>query len=105
MALINCPNCQKRISDKAKTCSHCHTSMAGESESKATIRHIEKSNKLMNHSFIFMTLFVFGAVLWFWGGEVAQGYKLIISSACFAIGFIGYLITRVRIVLHKRKSV
>ncbi|MBR9727207.1 zinc ribbon domain-containing protein [Shewanella intestini] len=105
MALVECPRCQKRISSKAKQCSHCQTSINGNLASLAKISHIEKSNQLMNHTFIFLTLFVAGAVLWFWGGEVAQGSRAIVAISSFAIGFSGYLITRIRIVMHKRKSV
>ncbi|MGL6012587.1 MAG: zinc ribbon domain-containing protein, partial [Shewanella oncorhynchi] len=46
-----------------------------------------------------------GVVIWFWGGEPAEGMRANIAGICFVFGFVGYLITRVRIVLHKRKSV
>ncbi|MCL1142527.1 zinc ribbon domain-containing protein [Shewanella gaetbuli] len=105
MALVECPKCQKRISSQAKQCSHCKVSLSGNTESLAKISHIQQSNKLMNHSLIFLTLFIGGAVAWFWGGEQAQGYQAIASVFCFIIGFVGYLITRVRLVIHKRKSV
>ena len=94
MALVACPKCQKRISSLAKQCEHCKTDS-----------HIERSNSLMTQSFIFLTLFIAGVVVWFWGGEPAQGLTSYIAIASFVIGFTGYLVTRVRIVLHKRKSV
>ena len=105
MALIDCPKCSKRISSQAKQCSHCKTNLTGNVESLAFISHIQQSNKLMNHSFIFLTLFIAGVVVGYWGGEPAQGLTAIISIASFLIGFVGYLVTRIRIVLHKRKSI
>lgn len=105
MALIECPKCQKRISSKAKECQHCKVSLVGSIESLAKISHIQQSNRLMNHSLIFLSLFIAGAVAWFWGGEQAQGVQAIVAVSCFVVGFIGYFITRVRLVLHKRKSV
>lgn len=105
MALIECPVCRTRISSKAASCSHCQAKTNGDNESLARISHIKTSAKLMNHSFIAMTLFIAGVVIWFWGGEPAEGLRANIAGACFVFGFVGYLITRVRIVLHKRKSV
>lgn len=105
MALVACPKCQKRISSQAKQCMHCQADLSGNTESLMKISHIQQSNKLMNQSLIFLTLFIGGAIAWFWGGEQAQGIQAYIAISCFVIGFIGYLIARVRIVLHKRKSV
>ena len=108
MALIECPACQKRISSQAKQCQHCQTTLKGSQESLESlsrISHIKKSSQLMNHSFISLTLFIGGVVLWFWGGEPAQGMRSNIACGLFVLGFVGYMITRVRLVLHKRKSV
>jgi hypothetical protein len=105
MALIACPACGKRISSQALQCQHCKANLEGNLESLARINHIKHSARLMNHSFIAMTLFIGGVVLWFWGGEPAQGMRAYVAGSCFGLGFVGYLITRIRIVLHKRKSV
>ncbi|BAJ02028.1 hypothetical protein [Shewanella violacea] len=105
MALINCPSCQKRISSKATKCSSCSANLTGDTDSLTTISHIKRSNQLMNHSMLSMTLFIAGVVIWFWGGEPAQGVRSYIAGVFFVFGFVGYMITRLRIVLHKRKSV
>lgn len=105
MALIPCPQCKKRISSKASQCNHCKADLTGNTDSLSTIGRIEQTNKLMNHTFIFMTLFIAGIVYFFWGGQPAQGLSASVSITIAVIGFVGYLITRVRIVLHKRKSV
>ena len=61
MAVINCPNCKKKISDKAKSCSHCEIDLTNvDAEKMASIKKVNKINKsqtLMNHSFIAMLLF------------------------------------------------
>ncbi|GGI90986.1 zinc ribbon domain-containing protein [Shewanella gelidii] len=105
MALVQCPVCNKRISSMAKTCNHCQAKLSGNTESLSRINHIQRSTELMNHSFIALTLFIGGVVIWFWGGEPAEGMRSYIGGACFSVGFVGYMITRVRIILHKRKSV
>jgi len=104
MALTTCPICDKRISDKAKVCPHCQTALDSDTSSAKRIKQIEKSTRLMTHSFIAMTIFIAGVVVWFWGGEVANGPRAIVGGVLFAFGFVGYLITRVRIVLNKRKQ-
>lgn len=105
MALIECPVCRKRMSSKASSCPHCQAKTNGDNESLSRISHIQKSSSLMNQSFVAMTVFIAGVVIWFWGGEPAEGMRAMIAAVCFVFGFVGYLITRIRIVLHKRKSV
>ena len=105
MALIECPVCRKRMSSKAPSCPYCQASTNGDNGSLSRISHIQRSSSLMNQSFVAMTLFIAGVVIWFWGGEPAEGLRANIAGVCFVFGFVGYLITRVRIVLHKRKSV
>jgi RNA polymerase subunit RPABC4/transcription elongation factor Spt4 len=105
MALMSCPACQKRISSQAKVCSNCKVELGEHTESLVLISHIEQSNRLMTQSFVFLTLFIAGVVVWFWGGEPAQGLTATVAIASFVFGFVGYLVTRVRIVLHKRKTV
>ena len=105
MALVNCPSCNKRISSMAKECNHCRASITADNESLKVISHIKRSNQLMNQSFLALTLFIGGVVTWFWGGEPAEGTRSYVALGAFSLGFVGYLITRVQIVLHKRKKV
>ncbi len=105
MALIECPVCRKRMSSKATSCPNCEAKASGDNSSQVRINHIQQSSSLINQSFVAMTLFIAGVVLWMWGGEPAEGMRAYISGVCVVFGFVGYLITRVRIVLHKRKSV
>lgn len=105
MALIECPSCKKRISSKAANCSYCSANLTGDTETLNVISNIKRSNQLMNHSLLCMSLFIAGVVVWFWGGEPAEGLRSYIAGGFFVFGFVGYLITRLRIVLHKRKKV
>lgn len=105
MALVLCPVCNKRISSKASSCTHCGAGVEGDSGSAQRIAHIKRSQRLMNQSFLAMTLFVSGVVVMFWGGEEPEGLRLNAGAVLLTLGFVGYLITRVQIVLHKRKSV
>ncbi|QYJ77036.1 zinc ribbon domain-containing protein [Shewanella sp. FJAT-52076] len=105
MALVQCPICNKRISSKAPQCPHCNTSSAGDNDSALRIAQIKKSQRLMNQSFITMTLFIGGVVVLFWGGEEPEGVRLTAGAVLLTLGFVGYLFTRVQMVINKRKSV
>ncbi|MBT1445507.1 zinc ribbon domain-containing protein [Shewanella sp. JM162201] len=104
MALVQCPVCNKRISSKAGKCPHCN-SANDDNGSSLRIGHLKRSQRLMNQSFLAMTLFIAGVVVMFWGGEEPEGMRLNAGAVLLTLGFVGYLITRVQIVLHKRKSV
>ena len=104
MALIECPSCGKRMSSLAKRCPNCSASTSGDLEAQRKIKQIRLASQLQTHSFLALTLFIAGVVIWFWGGEPAEGDRLYIGGACFVLGFVGYLITRIRIILHKRRS-
>ncbi|MGL5398661.1 MAG: zinc ribbon domain-containing protein, partial [Shewanella sp.] len=67
MALIECPVCRKRMSSKAPACPHCEAKTTGDNGSIKRISHIQKSSRLMNQSFMAMSLFIAGVVIWFWG--------------------------------------
>jgi hypothetical protein len=108
MAVINCPSCQKKISSKAKICSHCEIDLAnmGSEQSKVmqTITLVQKHQKLMTHSFIAMLLFCGGFLFLFWQDALPGSWQYITSIASTIVGFIFYLITRVRLMMLKKSS-
>lgn len=48
MALINCPECGKEISDKVKACPHCGYPLVENSEENNTIEFTEQKPKKMS---------------------------------------------------------
>lgn len=107
MALIHCPSCEKRISNRSKICPVCQQSIEGDLASIARIRKIKKQTRLLNRSFFCLTLFVTGMFIWFWNGNIPQDLtqpKAWMSIACFVLGFTGYIITRMQLILHKRSK-
>ena len=105
MALINCPNCKKKISDKAKSCSHCQLDISGMDEEKLhtmkQVNMIKASERLMTHSFIAMLLFC-GGIFWLWQDSARESWQYYAAIATTAAGFILYIVTRFRILLLKR---
>jgi hypothetical protein len=108
MAVINCPSCKKKISDKAKSCSHCQIDLSEvDAEQIASMKKIDKitqSQNLMNHSFIAMLLFCGGFLVLFWQDAQQGTWQYMASIGCAIIGFIWYIATRVRLLLLKYKS-
>lgn len=108
MAVINCPSCKKKISDKAKSCSHCNINMQDLNESKmhsmSQQQKIKKSQTLMTHSFIAMLLFCGGFLFLYSSNSQPGTWQYTVSVASIAIGFFLYIITRIRLIIFKRSS-
>lgn len=107
MALINCPNCKKKISDKAKSCSHCQLDLTNLDEEKMhslkQVSLIKSSQQLMTHSFIAMLLFC-GGIFWLWQDNPVDSWQYVAAITTTVVGFLFYIITRVRLILLKRSS-
>ena len=108
MAVINCPSCKKKISDKAKNCSHCDMPIADIDQEKLTIikktNAIKQQQQLMTHSFIAMLLFC-GGFLFFYLKDAQPGtieYGVAIGATL--LGFVLYIVTRIRLLLLKRNK-
>lgn len=108
MAVINCPNCKKKISDKAKSCSHCNIELHNLDEDKMNnirqVNMIKQSQTIMTHSFIAMLLFCGGFLLMYWQDLQPGTWQYLSAITCTVIGFILYIVTRVRLILLKRSS-
>ncbi|MBA6390900.1 hypothetical protein H4J38_08950 [Colwellia sp. BRX10-3] len=108
MAVINCPSCKKKISDKTKSCEHCKIDLttldAEKISSLKRVSAVATSQKLMNHSFIAMLLFC-GGFLFLYSQDAKPGtWEYIAAIASTILGFILYIITRVRLLLTKRNQ-
>ncbi|PKI15968.1 hypothetical protein [Colwellia sp. 12G3] len=108
MAVINCPSCKKKISDKAKTCNHCDLNLSELGSDKVASLNrantINKTQRLMNYSFIAMLLFC-GGFLFMFRDNIAPGtwqHNLAMVSAI--IGFVMYIIIRAMLLFTKRKA-
>jgi hypothetical protein len=106
MAVINCPSCKKKISGKAKSCQHCQLDLtaldADKIDSIKRVSAVAKSQQLMNHSFIAMLLFC-GGFLFLYSQNAQPGtWQYVTAITSTILGFILYLVTRVRLLLTKR---
>ncbi len=106
MALIDCPACNKKTSDKATECPHCGFKLgdatAEDIERKQKLQKFTKLQGIQNQSLIAMLIFVAGFGFMYWGGAQPgdlQHNLAILASIC---GFVWYLVNRVRVVMIKR---
>ncbi len=109
MAITNCPACNKSISDKAKSCSHCGYEFGDQSAEdirrQISLKRYKKLQKLQNQSMLAMLLFIVGCYFVFLGDFPSSKQGLMMYNASIivtSIGFIWYAVNRVRITLAKR---
>ncbi len=108
MAVINCPGCKKKISDKAKACNHCNLGLSGlDTEQIANLNRvslINKTQRLMNISFIAMLLFCGGFLFMFRDNIEPGTWQHNLAMASTFLGFIMYIIIRAMLLFTKRKA-
>jgi len=114
MAIINCPSCTQKISDKAKTCSNCNYDFVNKSTSdglneeqlasKKKLAHIKKKYSLQMQATAGIILVLLGASLWYFGGRGFDSVSSIIKLSILVIGAVWYLTTRVRLILFKKNK-
>lgn len=102
MALIKCLECKGQVSDQAATCPHCGAPVTSAKETSATgqplttIQQTSKKFKLQTVLSIGLALF---GLLFLWA-ESSSGQDGKIGSSLAVIGFLWYLITRIRAWWH-----
>jgi hypothetical protein len=108
MALVDCPSCSKKISDKAQSCQHCDFTLGNASVEdiarKQSLNKYLKNQKIQTQSMIAMLLFVTGFGFMYWGGAVPDGLQYNLAIGLSLIGFIWYVVNRVRLILLKRSD-
>ncbi|MFT2091284.1 hypothetical protein [Paraglaciecola sp. 2405UD69-4] len=106
MALIDCPSCSKKISDKAQTCQHCGFTLGDASAEdlarKKNLNKYLKGQRIQTQSMIAMLLFVAGFGFMYWGGAVPGELQHTAAMGVTVIGFVWYIVNRVRLVFLKR---
>ena len=108
MAVTNCPGCKKKISDKARICNHCNLDLseldADKLASLNRVNLINKTQRLMNYSFIAMLLFCGGFLFMFWEGVEPGTWQHNVAMVSTIIGFVMYIVIRAMLLFTKRKA-
>jgi uncharacterized membrane protein YvbJ len=105
MALINCPDCNRQVSQNAPTCPGCGAPIATKHESAgsgvAQLQTIQETSKaLKSHTLVSVVLIIVGFVSMMAVANAHQEPQ--ISLGIFIFGLIYYAITRYRIWWHHK---
>lgn len=108
MALIDCPACGNKISDKSKVCSHCGFAFGDASaediQRKQNLKKFQKLQAIQTQSMLAMLLFVAGFGFMYWGGVSPGDAQHTAAIGCSIVGFCWYIVNRVRLVWVKRRD-
>ena len=107
MALIDCPSCGKKISDKAQQCNHCHFDVGNADPEqlarKEGLRRYQQRQRLQNHSMLALLLFIAGFAYVYFADVNPETVQYKSAVAVSIVGVVWYLVNRVRLVLAKRQ--
>ncbi len=108
MALIDCPSCRKKMSDKAQQCSHCEFTLGAASAEdihrKQSLNRYLKTQKVQTQSMLAMLMFVAGFGFMYWGGTVSGDLQHSVAIGVAIVGFVWYVVNRVRLVFLKKSD-
>ena len=107
MALINCPDCGKEISESAPACPGCGSPIADRKEAVGSgVQHLttvqETSKKFKVHTMLSVTLLIVGIVLLFGDVQEPGSDPSPVPFAMVSIGLTWYLVNRFRIWWHHK---
>lgn len=107
MAIISCPHCHKKISDKAAACTHCGAQLGEISAEAMQKLQREKKQKLgdslNNQAMLAMLIFLSSFIWYYYRTPEPESLELNFVYFTMVLGCAWYMITKVRIVLYKRK--
>lgn len=115
MSLINCPSCQKKISDKSQVCPHCGLDLNMSAEDMERLKILKNRNfKDKMYRFKMLTLVAVAIALigvvpmvWNYARAIDYGFNAVIINhwgIYFAVaGFLLYVFLRVSMVIVKRR--
>ena len=108
MALVDCPSCSKKISDKTQSCQYCGLSLgkvdAEDIARKKNLNMYLKNQNIQTQSMVAMLLFVAGFGFMYWGEAEPGGLQHNLAIGLALIGFVWYIVNRVRLILLKRSD-
>ena len=106
MAIISCPQCAKKISDKQTVCPHCDLDMTDLTEEKmhslSKINNLKSNQSIMTHQAIAMLMFLGGIFGWY-NSDDPEAPQHTAAIAVAVIGFVWYIVNRFRMIWQKRK--
>ncbi len=106
MAMINCPECKKRVSDTATACPHCGAPITGAREGTAAgapLTTVQETSKKFKLQILLAALAFWGGLVFlFQGNDTAEGAANIWPMIAMLFGLIWYIATKFRVWWHHK---
>lgn len=99
MSIVNCPQCNKKISDKAKSCPHCQVDTDMDEEKRerlAAVNRAQTIKSLSTQSMMALILALAGFYVMYFQNPEPESIQLLLSQVAFGAGFIWYVGVRIR---------
>jgi len=104
MALIQCPECSKEVSDKAPTCPKCGAPIAAASvdrEVGVNLTTVQATSKRLKAQMLLAALSLSVGIVWvILAANASEPTSLAVPTSLFVGGLVWYAITRFRIWWH-----
>ncbi len=106
MALIQCPGCNKRMSDTMAECPHCQFKIGGlsDAERNEEMRRLAaaKREKLLSQSMLALLIAIAAFTYYFVQQPLPKSLAANISYALMVIGLVWFVVNRIRLIFVKR---
>lgn len=107
MAIVSCPHCRKKISDKAAACVHCGEQFgqvsAEEMQKLQREKKLKLGESLNNQAMLAMLIFLSSFIWYYYRTPEPESLELNLVYFTMILGCAWYMVTKVRIVMYKRK--
>jgi len=108
MAIISCPSCSEQVSDKAKQCPHCDLSLTEQSveqtQSSKRVERIKSIQSIQFQTMLALFLSIAGFIFYYLDDPIGDPQmQQWVAMGGMILGFVWYLINRVRIAYLTKK--
>lgn len=107
MALIQCPSCSKRVSDKATNCPHCDFKITGlsndELEREWHRAAQAKRERIVGQSMLALLIAIAAFTYYFIQQPLPETWAAKASYGLMIVGLVWFVVNRIRLVFIKRK--
>lgn len=105
MALINCPDCNKQVSNNAPTCPGCGARIATDKESTGSgvqqLQTIQETSKQLKLQTLYSGLLIAAGAFGVFAAEPGSGGATV-AAVVAGVGVLWYIATRYRIWWHHK---
>lgn len=107
MAIITCPHCNNKISDKAPQCPHCQIGVDTDETERERLLKIKKVHQIKTlsvQSMMALVLAMAGFAVMYFDTPEPDSIQMTLARVAFAAGFIWYVVNRIRHFILKNKG-